>query len=315
MLKLMFKMQPKLCFAFLFAAGTLLAQLPLKQDLKDVVAVVDGRNITRGEVQQILFVAGPEFVAKFQANPQIALFEWYLKQTLGKMGAELKLDQESPLKEELDALRMSYLADAFINHEMNSYVVPQEAVRKYYDANSARYQRVRVSGVFLKFKPGDVTGTSTADLAAAAAAILSAGQLQRTEEQAKEMATDIAKRLRAGEDMAKLAQQYSEDPSSNTKGGDIGYVSTASTYPQEFKNAALAMTKGAISDPIRLSTGFYVLRCDERDAQPLSDAAPEIEVELRKVHLNDFMKGLNDRLRPVIKDPSLIIQQPAPAKR
>ena len=315
MVKLILKMQSKLCFAFLFAAGTLLAQLPLKQDLKDVVAVVDGRNITRGEVQQILFVAGPEFTAKFQANPQVALFEWYLKDHLGKLGAELKLDQQSPLKEELEALRMNYLADAFINYEMNSYVVPQEAIRKYYESNSARYQRVRVSGVFLKFKPGDVTGTSTADLAAAAAAILSAGQLQRTEEQAREIATDIARRLRAGEDMAKLAQQYSEDPSSNTKGGDIGYVTTASTYPQEIKNATLAMTKGAISDPIRLSTGFYVLRCDEKDAQPLGDASPEIEVELRKVHLNDFMKGLNDKLRPVIKDPSLIIQQPAPAKR
>lgn len=314
MVKLMFKMQSKLCFAFLFVSGTLFAQLPLKQDLKDIVATVDGRNITRGEVQQILFVAGPEFGAKFQANPQVALFEWFLKQHLGKLGSEIKLDQQSPLKEELEALRMNYLADAYINHEMNSYQVPAEAIRKLYEANSARYQRVRVSGVFLKFKPGDATGTSTADLAAAAAAILSAGQLQRTEDQAREMAADIAKRLRGGEDMAKLAQQYSEDPSSNTKGGDIGYVSTASTYPQEFKNAALAMAKGAISDPIRLSTGFYVLRCDEKDTQPINEASPEIEVELRKIHLNDFMRGLNDRLRPVIKDPSLIIQAPAATK-
>jgi hypothetical protein len=57
------------------------------------------------------------------------------------------------------------------------------------------------------------------------------------------------------------------------------------------------------------------LRCDEKDAQPLSDATPEIETELRKLHLNDFMKSLNDRLRPVIKDQSLIVQPTlAPAR-
>jgi parvulin-like peptidyl-prolyl isomerase len=315
MVKSGFKMQLKHCFAFLLAAGTVFAQLPLKQDLKDVVAVVDGKNVTRGEVQQILFVAGPEFAAKFQANPQVALYEWFLKDHLGKLGAELKLDQQSPLKEELEALRMNYLADAYINYEMNSYEVPREAVQKFYDANVTRYQRVRVSGVFIKFKPSENAGTSTADLAAAAAAILSAGQLQRTEEQARGIATDVAKRLRAREDMAKLAQQFSEDPSSNTKGGDIGFITSASSYPQEIKAAALGLAKGSVSDPVRLSTGFYVLRCDEKGAQPLGEASPEIEVELRKAHLDEFMKALNSRLRPVIKDPSLIIQQPAPAQR
>ena len=315
MVKSIFKMQLKHCFAFLLAAGTLFGQLPFKQDPKDVVATVDGRDVTRAEVQQILFVAGPDFLAKFQSNPQVALFEWYLKEHLGKKGAELKLDQESPLKEELEALRMSYLADAYVNHEMNTYQVPQEAVQKYYSDNLSRYQRVRVSGVFVKFKPGDNTGTSNSDLAAAAMAILSAGQLQRTEEQARTIALDITKRLRAGEDMAKLAQQFSEDEASKAKGGDIGYVSAASTFPAEFKAAALGMQKGTVSDPIRLSTGFYVLRCDEKGPQALTDASPEIEVELRKLHLNDFMKALNDRLRPVIKDQTLIVQPAAAPKR
>lgn len=312
----MIKMQLKHAFAFLLTAGTLFAQMPLKQDLKDVVAVVDGKDVTRGEVQQILYVAGPQFVTLFQQNPQVALFQWYLKQHLGQEGAAMKLDQESPLKEQLEALRMEYLADARINREMNSYQVPRAAVEKFYDQNLARYQRVRVSGIFIKYKPGDVTGTTTADLAAAAQAILSAGQVQRTEADARKLAADLAVRLRAGEDMATLVKQYSEDPASNTKGGDIGYVTTSGTLPQEIKAASLGLVKGSVSDPVRLSTGFYVLRCDEKDTQPLTDAAPDIETELRKTHLDDFMKGLNERFRPVIKDASLILQPAAaPAKK
>jgi hypothetical protein len=141
MVKSDFKMQLKQCFALFFMAGSLLAQLPLRQDPKDVVATVDGRDVTRAEVQQILFVSGPQFAATFQANPQVALYQWFLQQHLGKEGAAMKLDQESPLKEQLEALRMQYLADARVNLEMNSYQVPRAAVEKYYAQNVTRYQR------------------------------------------------------------------------------------------------------------------------------------------------------------------------------
>jgi len=307
-------MQLKQCFAFLFVAGSLYAQGPLRQDPKDVVAVVDGRDITRAEVQQILTVAGPQFVNLFQSNPQIALFQWFLKQHLGKEGAELKLDQQSPLKEQIEALRMEYLADARVNQEMNLYPVPQAAVEKYYNDHITRYQRVRVSGLYLKFKPKENSGTAAADLAAAAMAILSAGQVQRTEDEARALATDIVKRLRGGEDMAKLAGQYSEDFASKAKGGDFGFVNPTSTeFPAEFSAAALGLAKGTVSDPIRSPTGFYILRADEKSAMPLRDAAGDIETELKKVHLDEFMKGLNERFRPVIKDPALALQ-PSAAK-
>jgi hypothetical protein len=41
----------------------------------------------------------------------------------------------------------------------------------------------------------------------------------------------------------------------------------------------------------------------------------DVELELRKIHLDEFMKGLNERFRPVIKDPSLILQPTAAPTR
>jgi len=306
-------MQLKQCFTLLLVAGGLYAQAPLREDPKDVVAIVDGKQVTRGDVQQILFVAGPQFGNLFQSNPQFALLQWFLGQHLGKEGAEMKLDEQSPLKEQLEALRMQYLADARINLEMNGYQVPPAAVQKFYNDNIYRYQRVRVSGIFLKFKPKEVQGTSNADLAAAAQAILMAGQAQRTEEDARTLAEDIVKRLRAGEDMAKLAEQYSDDAASKAKGGDFGFVSSGSELPGEFKAAALGLANGTVSDPVRSSTGFFILRADEKGAMPLKDASPDIETELKKTHLDTFMKALNDRYRPVMVDPTLTIQ-PGAAK-
>ncbi len=307
-------MQLKQCFAFLFVAGSVFAQGPLRQDPKDVVAVVDGRDITRLEVQKILTAAGPQFGNLFQSNPQVALFQWFLKQHLGKEGAEMKLDEQSPLKEQIEALRMEYLADARVNQEMNLYPVPPAEVEKYYNDHITRYQRVRVSGIYLKFKPKENSGTATADLAAAAMAILSAGQVQRTEDEARALATEIVKRLRAGEDMAKLADQYSEDLASKAKGGDFGFVNpTSAEFPAEFSAAALGLVKGTVSEPIHFPTGFYILRADEKSAMPLKDARPDIELELKKIHLDEYMKGLNERFRPVIKDPALMLQ-PSAAK-
>jgi parvulin-like peptidyl-prolyl isomerase len=312
-LLLLNNMQLKTCFAFLLSAAALFAQLPLRQDPKDVVATVDGRDITRAEVQQIMFVAGPQFVTLFQSNPKVALYQWFLQQYLGKEGEKLKLDQVTPFKEQLEAKRMEILADAYLNTEMNGYKPPAADVQKYYSQNGNRYQRVRASGVYISFKPKENQGTGTSDLAAAAMAILMSGKAQRTEEEARALALDIAKRLRAGEDVAKLADEFSEDAASKAKGGDFGYISFTSSYPAEFNSGALALAKGQVSEPIRLPTGFYVLRADDRGIMPLNDAIYDIETELRKIHLNEFMTALNDRLRPVIKDNTLIVQPPAAA--
>jgi parvulin-like peptidyl-prolyl isomerase len=313
MVKSVFKMQSKYCLLFLFAGGTLWAQLPLKQDPKDVIAIVDGREITRAEIQQIIFIAGPQFANTFQANPEVALFQYFVKQQLGKEGAAMKLDEQSPLKERIEAVRMDYLADARMNLEMNGYRPSQADIEKYYNQNANRFQRVKVSGIFIKFKPKENQGTGTADLAAAAQAILSAGQLQRTEEDARAIATDLSKRLRAGEDMAKLVDQFSEDLASKTKAGEIGFVHPTSDYNAEFIAGAMTLAKGSVSDPIRIPTGFYVVRADDRSVIPLYEATPDIETELRKVHLDEFMKSLNNRFRVTMKDKSVIVQ-PVPAQ-
>jgi parvulin-like peptidyl-prolyl isomerase len=318
MVKLIFKMQSKYGLALLFAAGTVWAQPPLKQDPKDVIAVVDGRDVTRGEIQQIMYTVGPAFTTAFQANPQVALFNYFVKQELGKQGAAMKLDEKSPLKERMEAMRMEFLADERMNIEMNAYQVPAVDIQKFYNQNANRFQRVKVSGIFVKFKPKDNQGTGTADLAAAAAAILSAGQLQRTEEEARAIAADLTKRLRAGEDMAKLANQYSEDVTSKATGGEIGFVNPTSGYPAEFIAGAMTLAKGSVSDPIRLAagSGFYVLRADDRSVVPLNEASADIETELKKAHLNDFLESLNKRYRPTMKDPALILQmiQATPAQ-
>ncbi len=305
-------MLAKKCFLFLLSASAAFAQLPLRQDPKGVVATVDGRDVTWGEVQQILAVAPPQLVTYFKTNPQAALMQWFIMQELGRQGEAKKLDQQSPLKEQLDAMRMNYLADARMNEEMNLYPVPFSVVEDFYKKNQARFERVRVSGIFLRFKAEAKAGaTSANDVADMAAAILQGAGVQRSEADARTLALDLVKRLRAGESMQTLVTQYSEDQASKAKGGDIGYVSGTSNLPAELVKASVEMRQGDVSEPIRLSTGFYVLRADERSVQPINEVVQDISEEIRKTHLDQFLKGLNDRFRPVIKDQMLLVQPTA----
>lgn len=79
----------------------------------------------------------------------------------------------------------------------------------------------------------------------------------------KEEALAALKRVKAGEDFAKVADEISKDPGS--KGGDLGWF-TKEKMVAEFANAAFAMKKGDISEPVQTQFGWHVIKVeDQRD--------------------------------------------------
>ena len=70
---------------------------------------------------------------------------------------------------------------------------------------------------------------------------------------------DIRKRLDAGEDFIKVAQQFSEDPSVKENNGDLGYFSAfRMVYP--FENAAFKTPVGKVSKPFRTRFGYHIIK-------------------------------------------------------
>jgi peptidyl-prolyl cis-trans isomerase D len=103
--------------------------------------------------------------------------------------------------------------------------------------------------------------------------------LVKTEEQAK----DIKKQLEGGADFAALAKKYSEDPGSKDTGGLYKNVQHGKMVP-EFDKAAFSLPVGKISDPVKTSFGYHILKVDaHRPAgqRSLAEVKPEIESQLR----------------------------------
>jgi parvulin-like peptidyl-prolyl isomerase len=90
--------------------------------------------------------------------------------------------------------------------------------------------------------------------------IIPKGNGFKAEREASATLEDLRKRIIAGESFEKLAAQYSEDPGSKAKGGELGWVMLAELDPY-FASAVYQMTKhGEISQPIKSSFGYHLIK-------------------------------------------------------
>ncbi|MDX2249056.1 MAG: peptidylprolyl isomerase [Bacteroidia bacterium] len=83
----------------------------------------------------------------------------------------------------------------------------------------------------------------------------------KTEEQAEKRIREIYDQLKAGADFAQIAAQYSDDPSSSSKGGDLG---TGRLLP-EMENLKLQLAEGEFSEPFTTRFGWHILKVTEEE--------------------------------------------------
>jgi peptidyl-prolyl cis-trans isomerase D len=77
--------------------------------------------------------------------------------------------------------------------------------------------------------------------------------------QAKAKIEEIQARLAKGEDFAALAKEFSQDPGSASKGGDLGYAGQG-VYDPAFETALYALKKDQVSVPVRSSFGWHLIK-------------------------------------------------------
>jgi len=80
-----------------------------------------------------------------------------------------------------------------------------------------------------------------------------------SEAQAKTAADDLVRRINKGESFSELAKEFSEDAGSASLGGDLDYFTKGLMVPS-FEEAAFAMNKGDVSQPVKSPYGYHIIK-------------------------------------------------------
>lgn len=186
-----------------------------------------------------------------------------LDDSLRKEGLTLK-DYRTNLSDQILLLKV-------INYNVKSKIfISDNAIDEYYKANTGKYrkdEKVRIMQIFFAL-PED--------------------ESKKVAIEAK--AQDAMQRIQKGEDFAKLASEYSENPSV----WDIGYVKRGGLL-KEVEEAAFSLKPGENSKPFWSSAGLHIIKSVDRIESDAGKTREEIKSIL-------FEKAFNLKLDEWIKE-------------
>ncbi|MFL6449726.1 MAG: peptidylprolyl isomerase [Bryobacteraceae bacterium] len=262
-----------------------------QQDPNKVVATIGGKQITAKEALDLLRPLSAEDRKRFESNLSGVVQQLYMTEQIADEASKLKLDQQSPWKEQLALARANILTQAYLAKQASSASVPGvEDPKAYFDSHTADYEQIKLSGILVAYSP---PGTPAAP-----------GAVQRTEAQALEKANDLEKKIKAGGDFAALARSDSDQQQTSVRGGDMGSFTLGDpNVPAAIKTAVTKLQPGQVSEPVRVPGGFFIFKLDSRIAPSFDQARPSIAQKLQTDKNQAALKQEMEKYKLDVRDP------------
>ena len=166
--------------------------------------------------------------------------------------------------------------------------VSDAEVQKYYDDNKNTVflepEQIKISHILVQFGDQDPN--------------------RKTKEAALDKIKMIQQKLKDGETFENMANKYSEDSSSNTNGGDIGYFSKGQLVA-EFENVAFSLPVGQISDIVETPYGFHLIKVTDKKEQRVK-TFDEVKDSIKQYLLNNLKSDKFNKFLLSLKDAAVI---------
>ena len=164
--------------------------------------------------------------------------------------------------------------------------VSHDELQAYYDQHRDQYrlpQQVKVSHIWIKMplpgRDGKIDDKAVAE--------------------AQRRADDLLKQLKAGAKFEDIAKKYSEDPGSANAGGSLGWIGKGQTTA-EFEKVAFSLPQGQISDVVKSTDGFHIIRVDDKQEahmKRLDEVKAQIEAILKQQKAQQIAQRQAEELR------------------
>lgn len=298
-------------------------------ELKDPVAVVNGENISKEELDKALNEAAQasgiqpsELTAdqKMEGYRQI-LDDLITDKLITKAAVDItvtdeeveseiaKLRAQFPTEEEFvaqltavgqtpekvaTALQKLIQQRKWVESQIgDSANVTDADIAKFYEENKQEFEQpeqVKASHILFLTKPDDTEEVSNAQLA---------------------KAKEAAAKAKKGGDFAALAKEMSEEPGASESGGDLGFFSKDRMVP-EFSEAAFQLKTGDISEPVRTQFGWHVIKVEDKKeagTSPLEEVKAQLSAYLKQ---DKQRKAVGDLIAKLRADAKIESTLPAP---
>ena len=255
-----------------FAADKTPAKAAVEKPQKDyVILKVGGEEIKYSELKAIwanLF--------KGEKTPEFDTFDETIKQNVVRGVASERLIYKEAVKEgydkneevlkKLEQLKKQIIMQSFIEGKAKTLVSDAELKKLYAQKIEAMKDNEEIHARHILL-PTD------------------------QEEQAKKLSAELKK----GGNFEKAAKEFSKDPGSAEKGGDLGYFSKDARMVPEFLTAAFALKKGEVSAPVKTGFGWHIIKIDDRrkvKAPSFDEMKESLRGELQEKAVQNYVEGL-----------------------
>lgn len=203
---------------------------------------------------------------------------------LSKIAKDQGFDKRPDIKEEIELMLNDLIASEYLKKEVVGKInVTEEDMKLYYKTHEEEFktpEMVRARHILIK---------------------VNRSASEEEKKRAREKAEDILKRIKTGEEFAKLASEFSDDPGSKNKGGDLGFFPKGRMVP-DFEKVAFSLKPGEVSDIVETPFGFHIIKVEERKDSVL-EPYEKIKDKVKERVFNDFRKARVDEfIEKAMKD-------------
>jgi peptidyl-prolyl cis-trans isomerase C len=227
-------------------------------------ATVNGKVISKSRVDMIVEQGTRSGRPDSPESRKAIIDQLALQTVVAEEAVKKGLDKSPAVAEQIDAVRQSILANAYVQDFIKSNPVSDESLK-------AEYERIKATITGTEYKARHI--------------------LVEMEAEARDI---IAKLKKDPGSFAKLAAEKSKDPGSKANGGDLGWFDPRGMVP-EFGAAVSKLEKGKITEtPVKTQFGYHVIQLE--DSRPV--AAPpfdEVKLEIaQQLGQQNLKKQLDD---------------------
>lgn len=270
-------------FFVLFSPSLLMAENLPKPD--DVLAQVGDSRLTSSRLDMMIDLMPPQIQVMLRSNDQMKkelINRWVEINLIVQEALSAKIDQDPLVMLKIDEMKNRVLVETLISKRLDIQApVPKEEIASYYGKNSGEFEQgeqVQAQHILIR---------TEADASA------------EDKEKARKSIEMIQDKLKNGESFSTLAEQFSEDPGSKNRGGNVGYFGRGQMV-KEFEDAAFATKPGETSPPVQTSFGWHLIHVLDRKAPeklPLEQVSKEIEARLKADRNEKALKQLVEELK------------------